>query len=194
MRPFRTEALLYFPAIIIGGMCALGGLVWVYEKTRKKVQHPRLGTMTFYDDGWVTTLQRDGGKGRPVRVELPGDRKHPQEDEVLRFEALWARIDEVVEALRPHAIEELEDAHDAVIGSSDEAPAKAALERAAKGGTEFAQDWVLSAINQHEGRSGQPFWCLVFEVSWDEEHQRAAYLEADGAFRHYDLSSTVVNL
>ncbi len=193
MRPLRTEALLYFPAIIIGGMCTLGGLAWIYEKTRKKFVHPRLGPMTYYGDGWVVLLSRDGS-AQPVRVELPGDRKTPSESDIVAFEALWARIDEVVEAIRPRAVEDLEDAHDAVIGTSEEADLKAAVERAAEGAATFAEDWVLSGIHQHKGREGQTFWCLIFEVSWDLEHQRVAYLEPDGRLRHYDLSCTVVNL
>jgi hypothetical protein len=194
MRLRRPEALLYFPVLIIGGMITLGGLAWLYEKTRKKIVHPRFGNMIYYGESWTAVVPHYI-PGRPaVRVEIPGTRKGPNEEELERFEALWQRMEELVQSVRPHALEDLEDAHDAVLGTRDEALTKSIAERTAGNPMQLDADWTLSAVSMYSGSRGKRYWCLEFEVSWDEEHQRTAYLDLDGQFLRYELSCAVVDL
>jgi hypothetical protein len=194
MHQQRPEALLYFPVLIIGGMVTLGGLAWLYEKTRKKITHPRLGTMTFYGDNWAAMVAHYSPGQPTVRVEIPGTRGGPNDEDLASFEALWARMPQVVDSVRPYAIEDLEDAHDAVLGTKDEALTRAIVERIAGQPRLLDADWVLSGVGLHAGRQGSRHWCLEFAVSWDAEHQRSAYLDPDGGLLRYDLSCTVVDL
>lgn len=194
MRPHRLEPLLYFPVLIIGGMMTLGGLAWLYEKTRKRIEHPRLGTLTYYGDHWQALVPRAPGK-LSVRWEIPGNRKGPDQDDLARFEALWARLDTVLDSVRPQALIDLEDCFDAVTGTRDEADLQAVLERAASGASGgLEQDWTLAGLGIYRGAGGQRYWTLEFDVTWDPEHQRMAYLDMDGSFVLYDLSCAVVDL
>ena len=193
MRARRPEALLYFPAIIIGGMLTLGSLVWVYDKTRKRITHPKLGTLTFYGDHWEAMVPNYRAGKPAVRVAIPGTRKGPGEEELARFDALWARISELVETIRPHALRDLEDNHDSLMGTRDEALTAGIVERVAGNSAALDEDWVLSAVAVHQGRRDR-FWALEFGVSWDEEHHRTAYLDGDGQVVGYDASCVVVDL
>jgi hypothetical protein len=193
MQPPRLDPLLYFPAIIIGGMLTLSGLAWLYEKTRKKIVHPRWGTLTYYGDHWVALVPYNNPSGSSVRWEVPGDRKGPDAEALERFEAMWARLPGLLDQIRPHAMVELEDCHDAVAGTRDEPGTRAVIERASSPGG-LDKDWVLCGLAIYRGERGQSYWSLEFEVSWDPEHQRMAYLDMDGNFVLYDLSCTVVDL
>ena len=57
--------------------------------------------------------------------------------------------------------------------------------------------WLLSEIAlkdmQTDPGSEVPRWCwnLEFEVSWDPEHGRTAYLDLDRELLYYDLSCVV---
>lgn len=190
MRLSRTEALLYFPALIIGGMCSLIGLAWVYEKTRKKIQHPKLGAMTYYDNGWVVFVAHYNPKEGRVRVEIPGSKAGPEEPLVDNFERFWERIQETVATVRPHAIASLEDDYDA----TDDPLIQAILERTSQSHEHLDQDWQLSQVSLIQGRDQKYYWYLEFQVSWDEEHQRAAYLDLEGHFLRYEMSCSVVEL
>ncbi len=193
MRTRRPEALLYFPAVIIGGMVTLGGLAWLYERTRKKIEHPRLGTLTFYGDHWEALIPHIPGK-LSVCWEVPGGRNGPDASELERFEAFWKRLPGILEQIRPRALEDLENCHDAAVGTRDEIQTRAILERVAAQASTFEQDWTLWTVAIHQGRHGERFWALEFEVSWDLEHKRTAYLEPDGKLIRYDLSCVVVDL
>lgn len=193
MRTRRAEALLYFPAIIIGGMLTLGGLVWIYDKTRKRIVHPRLGTLTFFGDHWEGSTPHYRSGKPAVRVEIGGSRKGPSEEETERFEALWKRINELVEEIRPHALRDLEDNHDSLVGTRDEELTAGIVERVAANPLAFDDDWVLSAVAVHQGRE-ERFWALEFQVSWDAEHQRTAYVDGSGKVVGYDASCVVVDL
>lgn len=194
LRILRPEALLYFPAMIIGGMCALGGLAWLYERTRKKVEHPRLGRLTFYGDHWVGTVPHYLAQNPPVRIEVPGTRKGPDEQDLERLEALWPKLGALICEIRPHAVEDLEDAHDAVQGTDLGELTRDVIERVATDPAQLDSDWTLSAVALQTGLRGQRHWCLEFEVSWDAEHQRSAYLDLDGRFLRYEMSCAVVDL
>lgn len=188
--PLRLDALLYFPVLIVGGMCTLGGLAWLYEKTRKKIVHPRLGTMTRYDNGWVALLPHYTRGERSVRVELPGGKSGPDPEPLERFEALWSDVAQAVARVRPYALQALEDD-----GNADEnAEIQALMERSAGDLTRLDEDWILSGVSLYQGERGRQYWYLEFDVSWDVEHQRAAYLDLDGCFLRYDLSCSVVDL
>ena len=176
-------------------MCALGGMAWVYEKTRRKIEHPVYGTLTFYGDHWAGLIPHFAPGESAVLFELPGDKKGPDPNALERFAALWARIPEVLEQVRPHAVEDLENAHDAVMGTREEASTREVVERIAADPNAFTKDWQLSSVclRPSEGHQGR-HWSLDFEVSWDPEHQRIAYLDLDGRLLRYDLSCAVVEL
>jgi hypothetical protein len=129
-----------------------------------------------------------------VRWEIPGSRQGPNEQELERFEALWARLPQLLDLIRPHAAVELEDCHDAVAGTRDEVLTRALMERVAQDRTSLDQDWVLCGVGIHEGERGKRYWTLEFDVTWDIEHQRMAYLDMEGGFVLYDLSCAVVEL
>jgi hypothetical protein len=190
----RPEAWLYFPAVIIGGMCLLGGMAWAYEKTRRKIEHPVYGTLTFYGDHWAGLAPPLAPGSPSVRFEIPGGKKGPEEGAVERFTAFWSRMPEVVELVRPHAVVDLENAHDAVAGTRDETLTKDIIERISADPASFDKDWTLSAVALRPGLRGGQHWTLEFEVGWDAEHQRAAYLDLDGRFLRYELSCAMVDL
>ena len=193
MRARRPEALLYFPALIIGGALTLGGLVWLYDKTRKRIVHPKLGTLTFYGDHWEAMVPHYRPGKSAVRVEIPGTKTGPGQEELERFDTLWTRIAELVEGVRPHALRDLEDNHDAVIGTRNEGLTVKIVERVAANPTALDDDWVLTAVSVYPGRRDR-FWALEFGVNWDEEHGRTAYLNGEGQVVVYDASCVVVDL
>ena len=190
----RVDALLYFPAVIIGGMITLGGLAWVYEKTRRKVQHPKWGTLVLDGDQWRFLVPHFLEAEPAVTVEIPGGRKEPHAEDLERFEKVWPRMPEMVEAARVRAIEDLQDAYDAVLGESLEAELRPIVERVAADPKALDQDWKLGAVRIYEGQQGGRYWSLEFETSWDEEHQRTAYYDLEGKLLRYDLSVTVIDL
>lgn len=171
----------------------LGGLVWIYDKTRKRISHPRLGTLTYFGDHWEASVPHYRPGKPAVRVAIPGTAKGPDEQESERFEALWGRIPDLIETIRPHALRDLEDNHDSVIGTRDEGLTAGIVERVAANPRTLDEDWVLSAVAVHQGRRDR-FWAVEFQVSWDEEHQRTAYLDENGQVVCYDASCVVVDL
>lgn len=194
MKNCRLDALLYFPAVIIAGMVTLGSLAWVYEKTRRKIVHPKWGTLTLEGDHWRFLVPHYRVGEPAVTVELSGDKTAPDGEELERFEALWGRVGELVEKARPLAIEDLQDAYDAVLGESFEAQLRPIVERVAADPLALDVDWKLTSISLYQGKGARRFWNLEFEPSWDEEHQRSAYFDLEGNFLLYDLSVTVVDL
>ena len=194
MNSRRMDPLFYFPAVIIGGMVTLGGLAWIYEKTRRKIEHPKWGTLVLDGDQW-RFLVPHYRQGEPaVTVEIPGSRKAPDSEDLDRFEKLWPRVSDMVEAARDRAIEDLQDAYDAVLGEPFEAELRPIVERVAADPKALDNDWKLAAMRVYHGLRGDRYWNLEFEPSWDEEHQRTAYFDLEGNFLRYDLSVTVVDL
>lgn len=194
MKIRRLDPLLYFPAVIMTGMVALGGLAWVYEKTRRKFVHPRWGTLTLEGDRWRFMVPHYRAGEPAVTVELLGGKTAPDEEEIERFEALWGRVADLVEKVRPLAIEDLHDAYDAVLGDSFETQLRPIVERVAADPSALDADWKLASIRVYQGSKGQKFWSLEFEPSWDEEHQRSAYFDLEDNVVLYDLSVAVVDL
>jgi hypothetical protein len=175
-------------------MCLLGGLAWLYEKTRKRIQDPRFGTLIYYGESWMGLVPHYEASEPAVRFEVPGTRKGPEEGALERFAELWAGMPQLVESLRGPAIEDLEDAHDALVGTSDEALTRAVIERVAGQPKELSGDWKLACVALRTGLRGGRHWCLDFDVSWDGEHQRTAYLDLDRRLLRYDASCVVVDL
>ena len=194
MQNRRLEAILYFPAVIIGGMVTLGGLAWLYEKTRKKVQHPRWGLLTLDGANWRFLVPHYRPEESAISVEIPGTSKEPHAEALEQFTKLWDDISEIVELARPHAIEDLQDAYDAVLGEPLEATLRPIVELVASDPKALDTHWKLSSISVHQGQNEQQYWNLEFEPSWDEEHQRSAYFDMKGKFLRYDLSVTVIDL
>ena len=190
----RLEAILYFPAVIIGGMITLGSLTWLYEKTRRKFQHPRWGLLTLDGEHWRFLVPHYRAGEPAVSVEIPGTRKEPNAADLELFNKLWDEVSEFVERARPHAIEDLQDSYDSVLGEPLEAELRPIVEQIAADPKSLDTHWKLSSISIHQGRDHQRYWNLEFEPSWDEEHQRSAYFDLTGKLHRYDLSVTVIDL
>ncbi len=189
----RLEAMLYFPAVIIGGMMTLGSLAWLYEKTRRKIQHPRWGVLTHDGDHWRFLVPHYRAGEPAVSVEIPGTRKEPDVADLEHFSKLWDKISEFVEQARSRAIEDLQDTYDAVLGEPFEATLRPIVELVAADPQSLDAHWKLSSVSIHQGRDSQRYWNLEFEPSWDEEHQRSAYFDLTGKLLSYDLSVTVID-
>ena len=62
-----------WPIFLFVLLAVLGGLVWLYDKTRKRIVHPKLGTLTFYGDHWeAMVLHYKPGKPAVVYERAEG--------------------------------------------------------------------------------------------------------------------------
>lgn len=134
----------------------LGGCRWAYVKSRRGLEHPQLGSLEL-DDGLWSGCKKF--KGNLVRIELPGDKEGPFQDGIELLEQLWSQLDGVLKRVEPIVIEDFGDNRD---DESDQTECTWAL-------TEVH----LEPVDEEE----EPCWRLEFDVAWDEEHSRAAYLD-----------------
>lgn len=181
---------LLAPLIVVGGgfglLLTACGIAWVYEKTRKKIEHPSLGTLTFQGDSWIG-LRAHFRQGQPaIRFELPGDKDGPEFQSVDRFEQLWASLEKTLAKIRPAALEEFDEIKDCC-DDPDHLELVADIEKhRLDNPEEFDKHWILSEIGLLAG--SRPYWDLEFEVAWDIEHSRSACLDLDGRLLIYTLS------
>lgn len=186
------QPIFFLPVLIVGGMCLLGAMAWVYEKTRRKMICPGLGTVTYTGNGWSGLLPHFQADQAAVRFEIPGKKTGPDPLDVDRFLQFWPKVPQQLDLIRPLATVELEDCYDSVSGTREEASLGEILERTATDPKAFDKDWALCQVGLYEGSTQDRYWALDFEVSWDAEHTRCAYLDLDGHLLGYDLSCVVV--
>ncbi len=161
---------------------------WIYEKTRKTLEHPRLGRLTFSSGLW-TGLRHYIPAQPAVRFTLPGDKSGPDPMQVERFEQLWSALGETLERIRPHAMGEYNEIKDCDQDSELTTEISASLNESEKG---FDKYWNLAEIGLQERPKGKFCWNLELEVAWDIEHSRAASLDLDGQVLNYGLSCALV--
>lgn len=185
---------IYVVGVAVALLIAVSGIAWLYEKTRPKMNHPSLGELSFFGGFWNGLRNF---RSNAIRLSLPGEKSGPGDDTVTKFEGLWSRLDTLLETVKSNAVEEFRDC----VGSLDEEERKlleAEVERDL-GDVErnFQEHWTLVGVRledlQEDETSDIPrwYWMLEFEVSWDPEHTRTAYLNLDGELIYYDLTCVV---
>ncbi len=188
----KMHPIFFLPLLIIGGMCLLSGLAWLYEKTRKKIDCVGLGTVTYSGENWSGLIPHFQTGEPAVRFEIPGGKSGPNPTDVDRLLQFWQTVSQQLDLIRPLAMVELEDCFDNVSGTRDEAPLAEILERTATDSKALDRDWSLCQVGLYEGSTRERYWALDFEVTWDVEHTRCAYLDLGGGLLGYDLSCVVV--
>lgn len=189
---------LYVVIIGVSIFAAAGAIAWVYDKTRRRIQHPVLGELTYTGGSWCGAKPHFVPNRAAVRIELPGGKSGPDSEAVERLEQLWNERDSVLEKIAPYAIDEMRDCLEAIEPSEtqeffgfayqDGMP----LER-----RHLENTWFLSEVSlrdaETDDRATVPKWCwtLEFDVAWDEEHPRAAHLDLDRNVLAYDLACAV---
>ena len=161
------------------GLLCLGAVV--YERARKKIAHPELGSLTYEWGTWVGHREL---AARLVRFELPGSRSGPDGQACQKLIELWSRLPQLVEKCRDSALLEFEDTLEDYEGGDLEL-IKAELEADPNN---LLKHWKLYSVAlSHKA----PPWTLEFEVTWDPEHTRAALFTTDCGLVDYGLSCTV---
>lgn len=187
---------LLVPLYIVGGgfglLMTACAAAWVYEKTRRRLEHPVLGCLTHRGDSW-TGLRHYRKNEAAIRFELPGDKNGPDQKAVERFELLWASLEESLSTVRPHAIAEYEQIKECYEESEHRALVDEISAALQSSGPAFDKYWSLAEVGLREEPKGKLYWQLDFEVAWDIEHSRAAYLDLDGQVLTYNLSCAVVD-
>ena len=166
------------------GFMALCGVAWVYERTRKKIQHPELGQLTFEWDTWSGLLPHYRQEEPAVRFELPGSKQQPEPGSPEKLLDFWSSISQTISTIRPHAIEEFMEIASAYEGEPEE---EIVDQVSQSQGEDFDQHWSLVGIVLEDNES-EATWTLEFEVEWDPEHTRSAYLDNHGNLLGYGLS------
>ena len=160
----------YVVGIVISILVAVSVIAWVYDKTRPRIEHEKLGKI-YRSGGYWNGLR--AYKGSAVRFSLPGEKSGPGDDAVEKFEELWSRLDETLEGVREEAKEEFQSLMECLT-EEERLSLQAEVEKDL-GGVEanFDEHWLLVQISledlQQDESSDIPrwFWTLEFEVSWD---------------------------
>lgn len=184
MRTQTPEAVAW---LVTAGFTSFGLLcfgAFVYEKTRKKVEHPKLGPLTFEWGTWVGSLPSPTDGEPSVRFELPGPRTGPQESLCEEMTILWSQIATLTSEARPSALEEFEEIQDNYESDAIEHIAQAV----ASDPKSFEKFWTLAGVYRTKSEDGLMAWRLEFEVDWDPEHTRSAHFSQELGFSGYTLS------
>lgn len=185
----NPDAVTWLVGMGMAGLGLLGAAAWLYEKTRKKIQHPSLGTLTFRSGSWTGLLSHYQAEQPAIRFELPGDKSGPSAAELDRFLDFWKNIESTVDTIREQAILKFEEIADAYEESEEAELVSEIQEKLDSDPKSFDQYWVLVEIYREVSKIAPTVgWVLEFEVSWDVEHNRSAYLSVDGQLLNYDLS------
>lgn len=171
-----TEAVTWLVSAGVSGFVFLCAVAFLYEKTRKKFEHPKLGRLVYEWGVWSGHLSR---RGESVRFSLPGPKTGPTPAHCQALWDYWGEIESRVEQARPAALEELQDI-------AEEYEVDHIVEESTTEPGGFEKHWKLVGL---EYAQDEPYtWCLEFEVSWDPEHTRAAYFDSAHALQGYGLS------
>ena len=181
---------LWVPLSLFGGglllLLSLGALAWLYEKTRRRIHHDQLGDLTAYGHDW-TGLRVHIHSGEPaLRFRLPGDKQGPSPATVAQFEQLWSHLEDILERIRPAAWSEYEQIRECLDSPEDR-------KLVGEIDSDFSRHWWLREIALLRGSQKRLYWSLDFEVAWDPEHSRTAYLDLEEKLLHYDLSCAVID-
>lgn len=184
---------LYVVGSGLGILLMTSAVAWIYEKTRRRLEHPVLGQLVFNGESWQGLRPHHKAGGVAVRIELPGDKSGPDSEAVERFLKLWSAIEPTLANLLPVALDEFAE----LWSELDE---KSRAELNAEMGQDlgdrispeaFTALWSLSSVTlQDESQDETPRWqwSLEFDVAWDIEHTRVAFLDLDHGLVNYGLS------
>lgn len=187
---------LYVVGTGAGIVLMTAAIAWVYEKTRKRLEHPSLGQI-IYSHGHWSGLRKHFSPDEPaIRFELPGDREGPEPEAVEKFEGLWSEMPSILDSIRPAATAEYADIKD-TDDSKEHRELVAEIAQAMEFSSEsFDKYWQLSEIALKEGQHSENedgwLWCLEFEVAWDVEHTRSAHLNLNKELVEYNLSCAML--
>ncbi|MCA9779182.1 MAG: hypothetical protein KC800_20780 [Candidatus Eremiobacteraeota bacterium] len=184
MRIRSPEAVTWLVSVAVGGFALLCGVAFVYEKSRKKIEHPELGRLTYDWGSWSGTLPHYQGES-VVRFEFPGKKAGPTAEQCEELLSFWKSLKAKVGEAHEAALEEFLDIKDAY-EDTPEASLVAQIEEDGQDPSAFEKHWVLVGVNRVED---SPYlWSLEFEVAWDPEHTRSAYFDSEGALYGYGLT------
>ncbi|MFA7482130.1 MAG: hypothetical protein WC314_16615 [Vulcanimicrobiota bacterium] len=184
-----SQAVTWLLSVGIGGFLLLCGVALLYEKSRKKLDHPQLGRLTYEWGSWSGSLAHYKVGNVPVRFLLPGSKRGPEEglcQELLEF---WKSIETRVQHARDFGVEEFREIEEAYDEAEEAELMERILSDLERDVAEFDNHWLLIGIVRED--SPNYTWALEFHVAWDEEHTRTAYFDSQGGLRGYFLTCTV---
>ena len=185
----NSSALIWLWGIGLGGLGVLSAAAWVYEKTRKKIEHPNLGVLVYGSGSWSGLLPHFKTGQPAVRFELPGDKEGPNAQEIDRFQDFWKNMESTVSSLRDSAIAEFEEISEAYEDSEEAELVENIQKKLSLDAASFDEYWILIEVYREVSELAPSVgWVLEFEVAWDVEHSRAAYLSVDGQLLAYNLT------
>ena len=184
MRAKTPEAVTWLISAGVSGFALLCLGAFVYEKTRKKVQHPKLGTLVYDWGSWSGMIAHYKPGEVAVRIELPGSKKGPDLEACEGFLRFWEGVEARVADARELAVEEFLEIRDAY----DDEPESDSIEQILQASTDeaFEEYWCL--VGACSSSDATYRWSLEFEVAWDPEHTRSAYFDSSGELKGYALS------
>ena len=165
-------------------MCALA---WLYEKTRRRIHHDRLGDLTGYCGDWVGMRASFQPAEPALRFRLPGNKQGPAPATVDQFEQLWSHLEAILERIWPAAWSEYQQLRESYLDSPDDQKLVSEID------ADFSKHWWLREIALLRGSQNRLYWSLDFEVAWDPEHSRTAYLDLEENLLRYALSCAVID-
>lgn len=193
LSPERPEVWLYLPAMIVGTALAVGALLEIYQRTRKTLDHPQWGVMT-YDGEWWSFPWSPLGDPTALRIELMGTRQGP-DPQALEIFAHWqTRLEKLTSQVMPHAREDLQTLHECLRDTREASLTEPLIRQLQAGGPETVPGCRLVALRLWQGRQKAWRLSLDYQMAWDDEHERTASFDSEGRLLHYDLSCTVVDL
>lgn len=185
MRPSSPEAVTWLLGAALSGFAALCAAAWVYEKTRKKIDHPELGPLTFEWDSWSGLVPHYRSSEPAIRFDLPGTKSGPDPEAVNSLLELQTEMATMVTEIRPHAIQEFEE----IAACYEGEPEEELVEQISDGGSqEFDQHWSLVGLVLENPEHSSYAFAFEFEVEWDPEHTRSAYFDGNRNLLSYGLS------
>jgi hypothetical protein len=185
MRARSTEAITWLVSVGVGGFALLCGVAFIYEKSRKKIEHPELGRLTYDWGSWSGLFPHYKGEGPAVRFQIPGKKAGPTAQACEELLGFYKSVEDRVGEARESAIQEFLDIEEAY----QESPERELVARIADELTDptaFDSYWRLAGVARSD--SGPYLWSLEFDVAWDPEHTRSAYYDSEGALFAYGLT------
>jgi hypothetical protein len=188
VRAKTPEAVAWLISTAVGGVALLCVAAWVYEKTRRHIDHPELGKLTHQWDCWRGLRPHYNIELPAVAFELPGDKTGPSAQDCVQFLQFWSNLPKTVALVRSHAIEEFREIQECYEDEPDATLVEEIGSRLENDEASFDTDWQLAQVSKAPNSSSQVGWTLDFEVSWDIEHTRTAYLDEAGELLAYNLT------
>lgn len=188
IHPQNSEAVTWLVTSAVAGVALLFGAAWISEKTRRKAEHPKLGKLAYSWGSWSGEMPHYRPDEAPIKFELPGPKSAPDPMVCETFLEFWNKVQEKVSQIRPLAIEEFRELFDEEYDHPEANLLESVQSSLDANEEQFEEHWVLHQLSLSEESDSLVNWTMEFEVSWDEEHSRSAYLDSDGEILSYNLS------